>query len=234
MTAERTDLMLVPGLNCTEELFAPIIATLGDIARCHVADHGSAADLAAIAASILADAPDSFALAGLSMGGYVAFEILRQAPKRVTRLCLLDTRSAMDTAEDAERRRRTIELAEGGQFARLHDILWLRLVHPARSGDRALEQVVLAMMEKTGPERFVRQQTAVLNRPDYSAVLRAIEVPTLVVVGEQDEITPPEASEAMRATIPGAVLARIPDCGHLSTLERPAEVSRLMRTWLTG
>ncbi|MGL4241133.1 MAG: alpha/beta fold hydrolase [Beijerinckiaceae bacterium] len=228
------DLVLVPGLNCTEALFSPQIVALGDAARCQVADHGSASSLEAIASAVLAAAPERFALAGLSMGGYVAFEMIRQAPERVTRLCLLDTRAAMDTPEDAERRRRTIALAEGGQFEKLHEILWPRLVHPARTGDAALEAVVVGMMRDTGPERFVRQQTAVLNRRDYRAVLEGISVPTTIIVGAQDEITPPAASREMQALISGAVVHEIAHCGHLSTLERPDEVSRLMRAWLAS
>jgi pimeloyl-ACP methyl ester carboxylesterase len=228
------DLILVPGLNCTGALYAPQIAALAGKARCQVADHCRASSLEEIAAQILVAAPPRFALAGLSMGGYVAFEIIRQAPERVTRLCLLDTRAAMDNTEEAERRRRTIALAEGGQFEKLHDILWPKLVHPGRIADRALEETVLGMMRDTGPPGFVRQQTAVLNRRDYREVLQAIRVPTTIVVGAQDSITPPEASRAMQALIAGSKLVEVPDCGHLSTLERPSAVSVAMKAWLTG
>jgi pimeloyl-ACP methyl ester carboxylesterase len=234
MTGNLPDLVLVPGLNCTGALFRPQIDGLAGAARCHVADHGAASSLEEISARILDAAPPRFALAGLSMGGYVAFEIIRQAPERVARLCLLDTRAAMDSDEDAERRRRTIELASSGHFAKLHGILWPRLVHPARVTDADLEQVVLDMMRDTGPERFVRQQTAVLNRRDYEPVLRAIRAPTLIVVGEQDAVTPPEASRQMQGLIENARLETVPDCGHLSTLEKPEAVTRLMRRWLGG
>jgi pimeloyl-ACP methyl ester carboxylesterase len=234
MTENLPDLVLVPGLNCTGALFSPQIAGLADAVRCHVANHGGAASLEEIAAQILAVMPPRFALAGLSMGGYVAFEMLRQAPERVTRLCLLDTRAAMDSAEDAERRRRTIALAESGRFDQLHGILWPRLVHPSRTCDAELEQVVLGMMRDTGPERFIRQQTAVLNRRDYAPVLRATRVPTLIVVGEEDAITPPDASREMQSQISGSRLEIVPDCGHLSTLEQPAAVTRLLLQWLAG
>ncbi len=228
------DLLLVPGLNCTAALFAPQTAALADLARCRVADHGVASTLEAIAEAILAAAPPSFALAGLSMGGYVAFEIIRQSPQRVSRLCLLDTRAAMDSPDDAERRRRTIALANGGRFEDLHGILWPRLVHPARQDDVALEAVVLDMMRDTGPERFIRQQTAVLERRDYAPLLPQIVAPTTIIVGADDAITPPEASREMQRRIPGSTLFEIPDCGHLSTLERPDAVNRLMRVWLAG
>ncbi len=226
------DLVLVPGLNCTGALFAPQMAALSGMARCHVADHGAASSLEEIAASVLGVAPPRFALAGLSMGGYVAFEIIRQAPARVTRLCLLDTRAAMDSDEEAERRRRTIELAKAGQFARLHDILWPKLVHPARLADRTLEEIVLGMMRDTGPERFVRQQTAVLNRRNYAPLLSTFAMPTAIIVGADDAITPPAAARAMRALIPGSKLFELPECGHLSTLEQPERVNALMSDWL--
>jgi pimeloyl-ACP methyl ester carboxylesterase len=227
-----TDLVLVPGLNCTGALFAPQVTGLADMATCHVADHAGADRLEGIAAGILDAAPERFALAGLSMGGYVAFEIIRQAPDRVTRLCLLDTRAAMDGPEDAERRRQTIALAGSGRFASLHAVFWPRLVHPARAGDASIEGIVRTMMDDTGPERFIRQQTAILHRRDYAPVLDAIAVPTLIVVGAQDAITPPDASRDMQRRIAGSSLVEIADCGHLSTLERPDAVGEAMRGWL--
>lgn len=226
------EIVFVPGLNCTGALFAPQIAALADRHRCHVADHGAADSLEAIAASILASAPDRFALLGLSMGGYVAYEILRQQPQRVSRLALLDTRARLDTPEDAERRRQTIALAEGGRFEELHGILWPRLVHPSRHSDKALESVVTTMMAETGPERFVRQQTAVLNRADYRPLLAEIDVPTLVLVGGDDEITPPAHARELHAAIAASRYVEVAACGHLSSLERPSEVSAALEEWL--
>jgi pimeloyl-ACP methyl ester carboxylesterase len=220
------DVLFVPGLNCTAALFAPQIAALKDRAHGHVADHGVADSLEAIAASILAKAPERFALVGLSMGGYVAYEILRQQPQRVVGLALLDTRAEPDTEEEAERRRRTIALARNGQFEQLHGILWPRLVHPDRLSDKPLESTVIGMMRDTGAVRFVRQQTAVLNRADYRPLLPSIAVPTLVVVGAADVITPPEHAAKLCKAIPHARYAEITGCGHLSSLEKPEIVTR--------
>ena len=186
----------------------------------------------AIAASILAKAPARFALVGLSMGGYVAYEIMRQQPERVERLALLDTRAQPDSDEDAERRRQTIALAQSGQFDRLHPIFWQRLVHPDRLADAALEAKARRMVQDTGAERFIRQQTAVLNRSDYRSGLAAIRVPTLVLVGREDAITPPEHAKALVAAIPGARYVEVPDCGHLSTLERPEAVTAALAEFL--
>ncbi len=227
-------ILFIPGLNCTGELFAPQIAALSAQHECHVADHGVADAMEAIAASILAKAPERFALVGLSMGGYVAYEILRQAPERVQCLALLDTRAQPDSEEDAERRRQTIALAQSGQFDRLHPIFWQRLVHPARLSDAALEAIARRMVRETGPERFIRQQTAVLNRPDYRTGLAAIRVPTMVLVGREDVITPPEHAQALVGAIPGAQYVEVPDCGHLSTLERPEAVTAALSAFLDG
>jgi pimeloyl-ACP methyl ester carboxylesterase len=222
------DVVFVPGLNCTGALFSPQVKALAGRFSSHIADHGTADSLEAIAADILVSAPQRFALVGLSMGGYVAYEIIRQAPERVLALALLDTRAEPDSPEDAERRHRTIALARGGQFEQLHGILWPRLVHPARLADKQLEDIVIAMMRDTGAERFIRQQTAVLNRIDYRPGLSAIAIPATIIVGAQDVITPPEHAQALNRTIAGSRYVEIDECGHLSSLEKPEVVARIL------
>jgi pimeloyl-ACP methyl ester carboxylesterase len=219
------DVLFVPGLNCTGALFTPQVNALEPRFRCHIADHSVADSLEAIAADILTKAPAHFSLVGLSMGGYVAYEIIRQVPGRVLSLALLDTRAEPDTEEDASRRRQTIELARGGRFDRLHGILWPRLVHPARLADKKLEETVTGMMRDTGAERFIRQQTAVLNRIDYRPELAGIAIPSTIIVGAQDVITPPEHAKALNRAIKGSRYVEIDDCGHLSSLERPEVVN---------
>lgn len=233
-SAARPALVLVPGLNCTADLFAPQIAALADRVQVTVADHASDETIAAIARRLLASAPPRFALAGLSMGGYVALEVMRQAPRRVERLALLDTRASADTPEDAEIRMAAIKLAETGRFDEIHPVLWPRLVHLKRLGDRELEAVVRRMAEMTGPARFIRQQRAVMGRPDYGPHLAAIGCPTLILVGDGDAITPPFMAEDMAEAIPGARLVVVPECGHLSTLERPEAVSAALGEWLAA
>ncbi|MGL5138196.1 MAG: alpha/beta fold hydrolase [Beijerinckiaceae bacterium] len=225
-------LLFVPGLNCTAALFAPQIAALADIGEAHVADHGGHDSMGALAADIIARAPPTFALIGLSMGGYVAFEIMRQARGRVTHLALLDTRATVDGPEDRQRRLDMIALAENGGFGTLHGLAWPRLVHPSRLDDHELEAEVRGMATATGPQRYVRQQRALLGRPNYADELAAITVPALVIVGEQDLITPPADALTMAKDIPGAHLLVLPGCGHLSTLEKPAETSEALRELL--
>ncbi|MGL4634700.1 MAG: alpha/beta fold hydrolase [Beijerinckiaceae bacterium] len=226
------DIVFIPGLNCTAALFAPQIKALSAHARCHVADHSTYDNLELIAGSILAKAPANFALVGLSMGGYVAFEMIRQQPHRISKVALLDTRATMDSPEAREMREKTIQLASTGQFEKLHGILWQRLVHPDRLTDSVLQEVVVQMMRDTGAERFVKQQTAVMNRIDYAAMLDMVRVPTLVVTGAQDVITPPEMGRELAAGIAGSQYVEIPDCGHLSTLEKPDKVTDILSKFL--
>lgn len=228
----RPPLVLVPGLNCTAELFGPQIEVFGGRCDISIADHARDETIADIARRLLAAAPPRFALAGLSMGGYVALEVMRQAPQRVERLALLDTRASPDAPEDTEIRQVAIKFAETGRFDDIHGILWPRLVHLGRLGDAALERVVRTMAEKTGPARFIRQQRAVMGRADFLPALSAIRCPTLVLVGAEDAITPRFMSEDMADAIAGSRLVVVPDCGHLSTLEQPAAVNAALEAWL--
>jgi pimeloyl-ACP methyl ester carboxylesterase len=225
-------LVFVPGLNCTAELFGPQISALRP-QRILVAEHAQDETLAAIAGRLLAQAPERFALAGLSMGGYVALEVLRQAPERVARLALLDTSARPDTDEQRESRERLIALAESGRFAEVHTELWPRLVHPSRAGDRGLEAIVRRMMDDTGPEGFARQERAIMGRPDSRPGLPQVEIPVLVLVGDEDALTPPHLAREMAEMIEWASLVVVPDCGHLSTLERPEAVTDALRAWLS-
>jgi pimeloyl-ACP methyl ester carboxylesterase len=224
--------VLVPGLNCSARLYAPQIPVLWRFGPVTVADHTRDDSMTAIAARILADAPPRFALVGLSMGGYIAFEILRQAPERVAKVALLDTGSRADVAAQTERRNKQIALAQSGRFAEVTDALWPLLVHRDRQEDKDLNLLVRMMADETGPEAFVRQQTALRGRPDSRPGLAAIRCPALVVVGDGDTLTPPELAQEIAAGIPGATLVTIPESGHLSTLERPEAVNRALVAWM--
>jgi pimeloyl-ACP methyl ester carboxylesterase len=225
-------IVLVPGLNCSARLYAEQVPALWDFGSVTIADHRRDDSVGAIAARILATAPPRFALVGLSMGGYIAFAIAREALERVARLALLDTSARPDTAEQSERRRGLIALAEGGRFSELPDLLFPVFVHRNRQSDDALRAIVRTMAEETGPEAFVRQQRAIMTRPDCRPQLASIRCPTLVLVGDGDELTPPALSEEITAGIAGARLVRVPDCGHLSTLERPQAVNQALTEWI--
>lgn len=230
MTAEP--LVLIPGLNCTPALFAAQEAAFAPGRPILYVDHTRDDTMAGIAARFLADAPARFALAGLSMGGYIAFEIMAQAPERVSRLALLDTRASADTPEDRDRRERLIGFAEQGRFADVHGVLWQRLVHPSRLSNKGLEDDVKVMMAATGPDAFIRQQKAVIRRRDYRGDLAGIRVPALILVGQEDQITPVDHAQEMAKGIRGAQLVIVPQCGHLSALEQPEAVTQAMKDWL--
>jgi pimeloyl-ACP methyl ester carboxylesterase len=233
MTA-RTKLVLVPGLLCTAALWAPQAAALADIADCTIANHRRHRTIKGIARSILAKAPRRFALAGLSMGGYIAYEIVRQAPGRVERLALLDTGSRADTPERTASRRNLVANARRNGVAYAQQLLMPALVHKDRLGDTALVETIVQMAVDTGLAAFERQEAALIGRPDNRPFLQSIRCPTLVIVGREDALTPPELAREIAKGIPGARLKVIPRCGHLSTLERPEPVNRALRAWLAG
>ena len=225
-------LVLIPGLANTARLYEAQIAAISPDRRIVVADHTQDDSLKGIAGRLLEEVPGRFALAGLSMGGYVALEVLRQAPERVERLALLDTSARPDTPEARADRERMIALAEAGRFEDIISRLWPRLVHPRHQSDRALRDVVSAMMKDVGPEAYIRQQRAIMGRPDSRPLLPGIEIPTLVLVGEEDAITPSDIAREMAEMIEWASLMVIPEAGHLSSLEQPDAVNRALRLWL--
>lgn len=225
-------LLLVPGLNCTAALWSRQIEGLGARRTVVVADHTRFDLLQSIALEILSNAPPRFALAGLSMGGYIAFEILRRAPERVDRLALLDTQARADTEEARALRRQQIDIAAKGGFDRIPALQIPRLLADAHVDDPALVALVRRMAADTGAEAFVRQQTAIMNRPDSRPDLAGIRCPTLVLVGAEDKITPVDLAREMHEGIAGSRLDIVEGAGHLSTIERPDAVTAAMRDWL--
>ncbi len=226
--------LLVPGLCCSARLYADQIPALWRFGPVQVADHTRDDSMAAIAAGILTAAPPRFALVGLSMGGYIALTILSQAPERVQRLALLDTSARPETPEQTARRRPQIALAEAGRFAEVSALQFPVFVHRNRHGDEALKERVRIMAEETGAQAFLRQQQAIMTRPDARPLLPSIKCPTLVLVGDGDELTPPALSEEIAAGIAGSRLVVVPDCGHLSTMERPERVNTALTEWMAG
>jgi len=225
-------LLLIPGLLSDYALWQNQIEALSDIAACHVADSATHDRIELIAKDILAKAPERFALAGLSMGGYVSLEIMRQAPERVTRLCLLNTSARQDTPEQRQRRSILLALSAKGKFKGVTPRLLPMLIHPERVSDVVLTQTIMDMAERVGREAFQNQQTAILNRIDSRPYLKDIHCPVQIVGSYQDMISLPEVVEEMAALIPAAKLTMLEGCGHLSSLEQPQKVTTIMRGWL--
>jgi pimeloyl-ACP methyl ester carboxylesterase len=229
---EPLPVVLIPGLLASARLYAQQIPALWRTGSVTVADHTHDDNMPAMARRILRDAPPHFSLVGLSMGGYAAFEIMRQAPARVARLALLDTSAQPDTPEASAARRTQMALAEQGHFAQVLDAFFPRLVHPMRRADPLLRAVFDEMAADVGVDGYLRQQAANIGRADSRPTLAGIRCPTLVLVGEQDELTPPERALEIANGIAGARLVRLPDCGHLSPLERAHAVTRALLEWL--
>jgi pimeloyl-ACP methyl ester carboxylesterase len=224
--------IFIPGLLCTGELFAPQIEALAGKLGIAVGDHTRHATMQAIAAHILKSAPERFVLAGLSMGGYIAFEIMRQAGERVEALILLDTGPHADTAEQTERRRTLLALAEADGIEPVIDQLLPLFIAEDRLGDADLVGTIRKMATETGPETFSRQQAAIMARPDSVPTLSQIACPTMVVVGDRDSLTPPALAREIAGGIAGARLEIIPGSGHISTLEKPDAVNTAITKFL--
>lgn len=228
---KRTPLVFLPGLLCDARLWRDQAEALSDVAAPVIADLTQDDSIAAMAQRTLAAAPERFALAGLSMGGYVAFEILRQAPHRVTRLALFDTNAHPDEPERIAQRKAGIASLKIGRFAGVTTRLLPQLVHAAHvAGPIGAE--LKAMAARVGSEAFLRQQQAILERPDSRPILRQIAVPTLVAVGDGDVLTPVADALAIHWDIAGSRFYLFRNCGHLPALEAPIETSRVLRQWL--
>jgi pimeloyl-ACP methyl ester carboxylesterase len=227
-------LVLVPGLLCSARLYGPQIAALWPHGPVTIADHRRDDDMAAIAKRILNEAPPRFALAGLSMGGYIAFAMTQLAPERIAKLALLDTSARSDMPEQKAGREKLIGLAEDGKLDEVVEMLAPRFLHRDRVNDDTLRREIRAMAQDTGPEAFVREMKAIMSRADSRLLLTSIRCPTLVLVGEGDELTPPELSQEIAGGIEGATLTVVPNCGHLSTLEKPEAVNAALSAWLSA
>jgi pimeloyl-ACP methyl ester carboxylesterase len=226
-------LVLLPGLLNTRRLYESQIADLADIADAIVPELWHYDSIGAMAQATLDAAPERFALGGFSMGGYVCFEILRRAPERVERLALMDTQAVPDTPEASARRRGFIEQTRLGRFHGVQPSLLPTIVHRSRLNDQAVVQPILDMATEVGSDGFCREQTAMIARPDSRPLLVKINMPTVVIVGRQDQATPLSRAREMATDIAHARLVIIEDCGHMAPLEKPAEVSAALGRWLT-
>lgn len=225
--------MLVPGLLCSSEIFAAQIPRLWPSGPVTVASTLGGERIEEAAASILRDAPPRFALAGLSMGGYLSFEIMRQAPSRVAKLALIDTSARADTVEQTDARLQALAKARN-RFIPVALLSLASLLHPLRRGDPEILDIMRRMVRAVGLEGFERQQKIAISRPDSRPFLDAINVPTLVVVGDRDPLTPLACSQEIASAIRGATLKVVAECGHLSPIEQPGRLSEILAEWISG
>ena len=228
----RQDLMLLPGSLCDERVWGNQARDLADIAKVRIGSLHGQDSLVAMARAVLADAPDRFALAGFSMGGRVALEMLRIAPERVTRLALIDASVHPIAAGEAERRQPQIDLARDQGLAALARWWNPRIVHVSRRDDADYMALLESMACTFTPEDYKQEVAALLNRPDPQDLLGGIAVPTLVLAGAEDPLSTPERNLAIARAIPGARLLLIQGTAHFPMLEKPEQVSAAMREWL--
>lgn len=231
----KKPLILIPGLLCDDSLWKNQVSGLSAVAAIMITDQHTHHDtIGRMADAIVAEAPSHFALAGLSMGGYVALEICRRYGEKVDRLALIDTSARADTPEQTDRRENLIAMCRAGKFTQVADTLYPFLVHSDRLDDAMLRRQVIDMAVRSGPDIFVRQQQAIIDRIDQVPNLSTIACPTAVVCGEQDQITPPECAREMAVKICQSELTIVRNCGHMSTMERPVRVSKILYDWFTG
>lgn len=231
-----TRIVLLPGLVCDAAVWEHAAAALRVESAIHIARYGTLDSLGAMAEKVLGDIAGDFAIAGHSMGGRVALEILRRAPARVTGLALLDT-GVTPLADGAAGERETAGRHELLAVARSQGMAtmarrWVQdMVWPPRLDDPALIERVIDMFARSDADVFAAQIRALLARPDAGALLGEIRCPTLVMCGADDAWAPAARHREMAAQIPGATLTLVPDCGHMSTLERPDETTRALLEW---
>ncbi len=230
-------LVLVPGLLCDDAVWQHQLATLSAVSEIQVAKHELCDSLGAMAERILARAPARFALAGHSMGGRVALEVMARAPQRVTKLALLDTGyQALAPGEAGEReqtgRYRLLEIAkQHGMLAMAQE--WSHgMVWPPRLADVPLMHAINAMIARASVEQFAAQIRALLERPDRTDLLANLHLPTLLLCGSNDSWSPLARHDDMARLIAGSQLVAVPECGHMSTMERPAAVAAALLAWL--
>lgn len=228
----RPSVVFASGQLLTEAVWAPQLAALAADHDLIVADHTRDDTIAGMAARLLEAAPARFHLIAHAMGGFTAFEVLRRAPERVLSLVLIATLAPNDGPAQTERRQGYIRLVQAGRFDEVVEERIPILVHPVRRGDAALLAVVRKMAADTGAETFLRQQRAIMSRPDSRPSLEAIKAPTLLIRGDADGITTPEHQAEMLAGIAGSRLEVIAESGHLPMLERPEVINRLLTEWL--
>jgi pimeloyl-ACP methyl ester carboxylesterase len=217
-----------------ERLYAPQLAVLGDAFDCRVFVFRDEDSVRGMAEKVLAGTPPRFTLIGLSLGGYAAFEVARLAPERLTRLALLDTRASTDNETQRAGRHADIEKVRAGGIDALIPELPSRWLLPAHAARADLLALMADMARSIGARGQLNQQRAMLDRPDSHADLERLHLPALVLCGEEDRATPVAEHEAMAARLADSRLEIVPQCGHLSTIEQPDAVNRLLSDWLAA
>ncbi|WP_438462174.1 alpha/beta fold hydrolase [Marinomonas sp. PE14-40] len=226
------NLVLLPGMMCDERLFSPQINHLQAFSEVIVPHYGMAMTVNAMAQEVLQQAPDQFALAGLSMGGIVAMEVIRLAPERVKKLALLDTNPRAELKEVQQAREPQIIAVQNGGLARLMQEQMISRYFAEQTHKQPLADICLNMALDLGSEAFIRQSKALQSRPDQQLSLKQVKVPSLILMGQEDQLCPLDRHELLHAIIPHAEFVIVPKAGHLPTLEQPKITNHALEKWL--
>lgn len=233
MNATRPTLVLLPGLAADAVMWRAQLDALADPWRPQVADVNSHYDsIEAMAAALLAQHAGDLVLCGASMGGIIAMEAARQAPQRIRALALLGTNARPETSDMRALREGAIELFAQGQVREVIEPNVALAFHPDQAQDAALTGAYLEFVLRAGADQLIRQNRAIIARPDARTHLPLLRCPTLVMCGDTDQLTPLECSQEIAALVPGADLVVVPRCGHMLTMEQPARVNATLKSWL--
>ncbi|MCC4796852.1 alpha/beta hydrolase [Enterovibrio norvegicus] len=227
-------LVFLPGMMCDERLFAPQIAAFQTDRNVIVMDISSEQSMASLARKVLKNAPERFALAGLSMGGILAMEVYRQAPHRISRLALMDTNPRAEIDEvKAGRQIHLDRVANRELLSVMQEVMIPKYLHRDHP-NHYIEAICLHMAKSLGDAAFVNQSLALRDRPDQQETLKHVDVPTLILMGEDDQLCPKDRHDAIKTLIPHADYVVIKHAGHLPTLEQPEATTRALAAWLNS
>lgn len=228
----RRTLVLIPGMLNDASLWGAVTPSLGDIAEVVIPTFSTQDSIGAMADAVLARLPSGpVALAGFSMGGWIAQEIVRRARDRVSRLALISSGAGPANANERDMLARAAVAAATGFDSILERMLSV-VMHPSRRNDKSLHDAVMTMWRAVGPVTYARQCRAIMERPDSRAILRALRIPMLIACGREDQVMSPAQTRQLARLMPSAQLALVDQCGHLLPLERPDELATLLRNWL--
>lgn len=227
-----TDLVLIPGLNNTGQIWDGVAKYLNGSVQCHTPTCPALPEVEAIAAHLLEELPQYFHLCGFSFGGYVALAMLERAPERILGLALIGSSAAADTQQRKENRLKSIQRAQAGEYETMIGGQAHLIFHPDNLERPDLQNIRLQMQKDYGADRFIAHQLASIHRPDRTEVLIAANIPTLVIAGEEDRVIPSEGQQKMAERIPGATFRSIAGCGHMLPLEKPEELGECLGSWI--
>lgn len=230
----NTPLLFVPGMMCDGRLFAPQIEAFSAQMNVQIAAVPSLYTITEIASELLVHAPPRFALCGLSMGGIIAMEMWRLAPERIEKLALLDTNPRAELAEVSEGRAAQIQRAANGQLVEMMQDTFIPKYVDTPAAHPAIVATCIDMAEAKGIDALKAQSLALRDRLDQCETLKTVNVPTLIMCGENDQLCPIERHVLMHDLIKGSVLEIIPNAGHLPTLEKPSETNKALQNWLAA